>query len=141
MVSYSCRTPHQHANTDDSDHPEPIFKKVSQMQVFQVGTVNLLVKDFAEKAILSYSPAQSENERGVRMAKVNVNNSDYYIKYGEWKQITVNGVILSLKFGNQTWTLPFSLKLNEFQLERYPGSMSPSSFASQITLIDEEKKY
>jgi cytochrome c-type biogenesis protein CcsB len=32
--------------------------------------------------------------------------------------------------------LPFSLQLRDFILERYPGSMSPSSYASEVTLID-----
>lgn len=33
-------------------------------------------------------------------------------------------------------TLPFSLQLRHFILERYPGSASPSSYASEVTLID-----
>ena len=33
--------------------------------------------------------------------------------------------------------IPFWLELRDFQLERYPGSMSPSSFASEVTLVDE----
>jgi cytochrome c-type biogenesis protein CcsB len=32
--------------------------------------------------------------------------------------------------------LPFSLQLRDFILDRYPGSMSPSSYASEVTLID-----
>ena len=29
----------------------------------------------------------------------------------------------------------FAIKLNDFQLDRYPGSMSPSSYASEVTVI------
>ena len=32
--------------------------------------------------------------------------------------------------------LPFQIKLNDFILVRYPGSKSPSSFASEVTIID-----
>ena len=32
--------------------------------------------------------------------------------------------------------LPFRLKLRDFQLDRYPGSMSPSSFAAEISILD-----
>ena len=35
--------------------------------------------------------------------------------------------------------LPFSLKLNDFVLQRYPGSNSPSSYESLVTLIDTEQ--
>ena len=32
--------------------------------------------------------------------------------------------------------LPFSIKLNDFILERYPGSNSPSGYKSDVVLID-----
>ena len=130
------RMPHQNAVDAAADHPEPVFEKIDPMQALQIGNVNLMVRDYAEKAVFSYMSVQDENQGGLKVARVKVNHQDYYIKYGEWKQINMNGVVVSLKFGNQTWVLPFSLKLNEFQLERYPGSMSPSSFASEITLMD-----
>ncbi|MFC2104868.1 c-type cytochrome biogenesis protein CcsB, partial [Bacteroidota bacterium] len=34
--------------------------------------------------------------------------------------------------------LPFSLKLEDFILDRYPGSSSPSSYKSNVVLIDEQ---
>ncbi len=37
------------------------------------------------------------------------------------------------------YRLPFSLKLDDFILDRYAGSMSPSSYASEITLTDKRK--
>ena len=43
---------------------------------------------------------------------------------------------VSIEYGSKAMTLPFSIKLNDFQLDRYPGSMSPSSYASEVTLID-----
>ena len=49
---------------------------------------------------------------------------------------TINGINLSLSYGPITRELPFSIHLNDFQLERYPGSNSPSSYASEITLKD-----
>jgi cytochrome c-type biogenesis protein CcsB len=42
-----------------------------------------------------------------------------------------------MEWGSKEVKLPFSIKLNDFQLERYPGSNSPSSYASEITVIDE----
>ncbi|MEL7588266.1 MAG: c-type cytochrome biogenesis protein CcsB [Prolixibacteraceae bacterium] len=46
---------------------------------------------------------------------------------------------VQLTYGSEPIAIPFSLHLRDFQLERYIGSESPSSFASEITLIDEEK--
>ena len=50
--------------------------------------------------------------------------------------VTINGINLSLSYGAIVRELPFSIHLRDFQLERYPGSMSPSSYASEITLKD-----
>jgi hypothetical protein len=44
----------------------------------------------------------------------------------------------SLTYGSREIALPFSLFLKDFQVERYPGSNSPSSFASEVILIDPE---
>jgi cytochrome c-type biogenesis protein CcsB len=48
----------------------------------------------------------------------------------------INGIDVKLSYGSIIRTLPFSIFLRDFQLERYPGSMSPSSYASEITLKD-----
>jgi len=48
----------------------------------------------------------------------------------------INGINLSISYGSVIRELPFSIFLRDFQLERYPGSMSPSSYASEITLKD-----
>jgi len=50
--------------------------------------------------------------------------------------VTINGINLSISYGAVVRELPFSIHLRDFQLERYPGSMSPSSYASEITLKD-----
>ncbi len=39
--------------------------------------------------------------------------------------------------GPKVTELPFQIHLRDFQLERYPGSRSPSSYASEVTVIDE----
>jgi cytochrome c-type biogenesis protein CcsB len=52
----------------------------------------------------------------------------------------LNDVKVSITYGNLPQKLPFSLTLREFQLDRYPGSNSPSSYASEITLNDKEMK-
>lgn len=51
----------------------------------------------------------------------------------------VNGVKVGVAYGAINIPIPFTIKLNDFQLDRYPGSMSPASYASEVTLIDEEE--
>ena len=53
--------------------------------------------------------------------------------------VAFDGKILEITYGPGDLQLPFSLKLNDFVLERYPGSNSPSGYKSEVTLIDREK--
>ena len=44
---------------------------------------------------------------------------------------------LEISYGSKITALPFKIKLNDFVLERYPGSNSPSGYKSDVVLIDE----
>ncbi len=55
---------------------------------------------------------------------------------GYTKSINLAGTEFDLEWGSQIFELPFTVKLNDFQLERYPGSSSPMSYASEVEVID-----
>ncbi|MDF1879998.1 cytochrome c biogenesis protein CcsA [Sulfurimonas sp. MAG313] len=55
---------------------------------------------------------------------------------GYEKVAIFDGLEVELSYGAVIRTIPFSLKLIDFELERYPGSMSPASYASEVILID-----
>ena len=46
--------------------------------------------------------------------------------------------VVTLEYGSKVLQLPFSIKLNDFQLDRYPGSMAPSSYASEVTVNSQD---
>jgi cytochrome c-type biogenesis protein CcsB len=50
-----------------------------------------------------------------------------------------NNININISYGSKKLSLPFAIKLNDFQLDRYPGSMSPSSYASEVTVVDKNK--
>jgi cytochrome c-type biogenesis protein CcsB len=52
------------------------------------------------------------------------------------RELEFGEVKVTLEFGSKVIRLPFALKLRDFQLERYPGSMAPSSYASEVTVLD-----
>lgn len=43
-----------------------------------------------------------------------------------------------ISYGSKYIYLPFYLQLIDFQMDKYPGSMSPESYASEVVLIDQE---
>ena len=62
-----------------------------------------------------------------------------YSRYGEVGQpnlVEINGINITASVGSKIIELPFAIHLTEFQLERYPGSNSPSSYASEVVLKD-----
>ncbi|MCI5968994.1 cytochrome c biogenesis protein CcsA [Helicobacter sp.] len=55
---------------------------------------------------------------------------------GQVETFVLGGRKFALDWGSRTIVLPFSIALKDFQLERYAGSMSPSSYASDVVVID-----
>ena len=46
---------------------------------------------------------------------------------------------VEVNYGSKLTTLPFAIRLNDFILERYPGSASPSGYKSDVVLLDERE--
>tara|TARA_B100000470_G_scaffold219304_1_gene205941 strand:- start:317 stop:3376 length:3060 start_codon:yes stop_codon:yes gene_type:complete len=51
-------------------------------------------------------------------------------------KFSLGGLNFTISYGAKYLQTPFYVKLKDFQLERYAGSMSPSSFASEVSVID-----
>jgi cytochrome c-type biogenesis protein CcsB len=124
-------------------------------QLYDFGSVKLVPKELYPKATVKVVSGE-ESAGGRRMKTASKSALVVSINYnGETKEVplmgfgrgtqgipekvNVGGAEFQLVWGSKTITLPFGIKLNDFQLERYPGSMSPSSYASEVTLIDKER--
>jgi len=57
-----------------------------------------------------------------------------------YKQVTMDGLNIMVGFGPKVYNTPFSLKLDDFVMETYPGSSSPSAYESHVKIIDEGKQ-
>ncbi len=53
----------------------------------------------------------------------------------------LNNLNFVMFYGPKRIELPFSIKLRDFQIEYYPGSQSPKSYASEITVIDQDTTF
>jgi len=57
-----------------------------------------------------------------------------------FKQVTVGGLDIALKYGSKVLELPFEVKLNDFIAEKFPGTDSNySSYESKVTVLDKEQ--
>jgi cytochrome c-type biogenesis protein CcsB len=64
-----------------------------------------------------------------------LNTSQFAVEFEEYN---FDGTSIKFGFGNKSVELPFSLFLKDFIFEKYPGSESPSSYKSEVTLIDKK---
>ncbi len=57
------------------------------------------------------------------------------------KEFTLNGLNFKMLYGAKVLETPFSIKLNDFQLEKYPGSENAAAYASEITVVDLKESF
>lgn len=127
--------------------PAGTRSEIKLMHLYAFDNYLVLVKKFYEKASLRVTRDSAGNSPedavivqisdGQRQAIVNVFGRAGQI--GDPVTYMVGNTPVKLTYGSQPIYLPFSLRLKDFQLERYIGSESPSSFASEIELIDQER--
>jgi len=112
---------------------------------------NFVLREFyplASKEVVSDPKVKGKKNAGTDALRFEISDakeSKTVLVYGKKNELgddvtaMVDGVNVSVNYGPKILTLPFALKLNRFELSRYPGSMSPSSYASEVTLIDKEQ--
>ena len=76
---------------------------------------------------------------GDETEKITINGGQYNIENPT--KISVGGLNFRVNYGSMQLTLPFHIKLRDFQLENYPGSQSPMSYASEVTVIDPKETF
>jgi hypothetical protein len=56
------------------------------------------------------------------------------------ERFAMNGVVYQLEYGSIQKNIPFNVQCRDFRLDKYPGSNSPSSFESELTIDDPRNK-
>ncbi len=55
--------------------------------------------------------------------------------------LKVGGLNFNINYGSKQIELPFAVALRDFEMKRYPGSNSPSSYASEVTVLDKDHTF
>ncbi|MBT7827247.1 MAG: cytochrome C biogenesis protein, partial [Bacteroidetes bacterium] len=123
------------------------FSEIQQQALYTIGQIQFVISNVSKSAKIAYSEAGKGHENLNDALVINVSVGDQLQEVvllgkenqlGSMANVEFENISLSLSYGSKLITLPFSLHLNDFQLDRYPGSNSPSSFASEVTVIDNE---
>jgi cytochrome c-type biogenesis protein CcsB len=124
--------------------PDSVFE-ISTQKAYSSGDVSFAIKQYLSKGIakLRYVQNNEGNLKDAIQAEVTVGNTTRTInvfgakgEVGEPVTTEIDGVEIAISYGSKIIEIPFSIYLKDFQLERYPGSNSPSSYASEVVLKD-----
>ncbi len=123
---------------------------VTGRTLFSAGNSNFVLRKFVEHATTKIvtNPDVSPRTNGYDALKFKVTvgeKSKELMVFGQIgllakpTHLKVNGLDIYVSYGAEKIKLPFEIKLKKFELDRYPGSMSPASYASEVVLIDKEE--
>lgn len=123
--------------------------KLMLRSLYTVNGNNFVIGDYMPKAIVQLESANkkitAESKVSLKL-QVQANGKSQEIlvtgrkgEAGQAQIITLGQTQLAISYGARVQTLPFSLKCNDFILEKYPGTENPSSYASEVTLMDPSK--
>lgn len=114
--------------------------------LYSIGGMNIVLTNFYPNGVIDYVTYEGNSNKMNAMV-VEVSNGTLVKEVvlrggkgykGETNNFEFDGSNISMTYGTKEILLPFSIMLEEFQLERYPGSNSPSSYASEVVLLDKE---
>jgi len=119
---------------------------VSLMNLYNFRNLSLVVRNYLPSAIIGAVRA-NKNAGETSAAKLIITSENrsqeawVFGKPGETGEpvrLRFDNHELTIQYGSIEKEIPFELTLNDFILERYPGSNSPSWFESAVTLTDSE---
>ncbi len=116
--------------------------------VFTIGGYKLVPRQMTRSGVaVPAPPSENSGQAGSGALEFTLSGKDREKKIYLWNNPeaersewhgTAGDLNVNVSYGNRILTLPFSLTLDDFIIERYPGSNSPSGFKSRVTLTDKD---
>jgi cytochrome c-type biogenesis protein CcsB len=130
--------------------PPDTFISIVPGTVFTIGGYKLVPRQMTRSGVaVPASSADNTGQDGSGAFEFTLSGKDYEKKVYLWTNPeaersewhgTAGDLKVNVSYGNRVLDLPFSITLNDFMIERYPGSNSPSGFKSRVTLTDVNHK-
>ncbi len=122
--------------------------ELKQMQILTINNIKIVPQTMTQSGIVKAVSVNPEEQNTGQ-------NAFIFQIYGGSEPVTVyvwdrnadriaygsrelDGKTVRIDYGSRAIILPFSIKLNDFILDRYPGSNSPSGYMSDVVLIDKK---
>ena len=121
--------------------------EILKRTLFQSAQSGFVFRDFLPKASmqlvskLAKGPmVQGEDAITLTLSRADKKESIVVLgsvgEIGEGKKVVLDDMVIEVAYGSIERKIPFAVALRDFELERYPGSMSPASYASEVSVID-----
>jgi len=116
--------------------------------LYNIGNMQFVVPKIAKGKLALTSGDKDEHPADMLEVEVTTANGKKNVKlfgnkysFNGPEIFSMDGLNFRISYGAKQLKLPFSLKLRDFQLDRYPGSMSPKSYASEVTVYDNGENF
>lgn len=126
------------------------FQPLALRSLYTIGDVKIVVPEGVKKGNLIAVEGDKKKDQNLPdQLKVEVQGPktkqlvDLSVEKGNpnaYKQFQIDGLDIIMGFGPKVITTPFALKLDDFVMETYPGSNSPSAYESHVQIVDEGKQ-
>jgi len=135
--------------TTDTLQPQEAYHTLMLRSMYNDGVNGFVFGDFNAQGVVrlvSEGPkVKNESLTALRMDVTVNGGTNELLVYGQkgtqGRPAVSNGdkLDVAVAYGSTEVPLPFSLKLHDFIMERYPGTDSPTSYASEVQLVDERE--
>lgn len=127
------------------------FADLQLKKLYTFNNFRFVIKSIKTGKLISETAPKSEQQQyaydaltfkvnsGNKEKKLTINGARGAISKPE--KVSLNGLNFNISYGSKEIKAPFSIKLRDFELERYPGTNSASSYASEVTVIDKDKTF
>ncbi|RPH32639.1 MAG: c-type cytochrome biogenesis protein CcsB [Bacteroidales bacterium] len=119
------------------------------MLVYNINGNGFVVQKLSKSGVIKpISHGKKQNKASQNVLEFELKSGDNATNLYVWADRDLNGSKdtysddknrVEVSYGPKEIALPFEIRLNKFVLERYPGSNSPSSYKSEVTLTDKEQ--
>lgn len=133
----------------DTVYPSGNYSQLKLHSLYSDGTNNFVFSEFNKKGVVNITSESSKikNESVIAlMIDITVDGITQELMIygnkgmsGNSKSLQFDNMNIAVSYGSKTIQLPFSIKLKKFILDKYPGTNSASSYASEVVLIDSRK--
>jgi len=125
--------------------------ELKTMQIITAGDIRVIPQQMSLSGVISAEAVKPEEQTtGMNAFIFHLISGNQYSTAYLWDRegekaasgtFIMDGNSVEVSYGPKITSLPFSIKLNKFILERYPGSSSPSGYKSDVVLLDRQEKF